>query len=537
MDRRITLVLEEKENHDQAVTRFRSLCDMHRIPFGEAGNLRDFMTALKNDRHFAMDFWAMAGDLSARERGVLSDDEMLLTLVEGSTGLTIATLPLREKIATAELKNLLAGVDVESPLEFEPVSDTAATITAETEPSSKEEPIPVADDVRTSDSTSSSVPDVSQAHVSIAEALRRLEETSRELREQLAAIEELKTREVPRDRSEATPDAVPMSRADARTQAQIGPQKRSETVQGDTPSAIDTAASSANNEVVSSAPHRPGRDINSDRRNPPRLTEEPSPATVTEPVVFAPRPYSSLSRRGLVLQDLDDDPSIPVPLSTYTDSTTPRVRWGIAFLIILIFLIGGAWLALHYGYGQNLLNRSREALRDKVGLFGEELHDLATPAAKPQSQQQPAPSSPQQSTELKPSQASDASVPQAARSKSENPAPPANALPYSTARPDPSLAERGAVRVPAAAMEANLISSRVPVYPEAAKAMEIEGPVLLEVVISRTGAVDYARVIEGDSHLRAAAEEAVRKWRYKPYLINGRPVAAVTQVRIVFRLR
>jgi TonB family protein len=86
-------------------------------------------------------------------------------------------------------------------------------------------------------------------------------------------------------------------------------------------------------------------------------------------------------------------------------------------------------------------------------------------------------------------------------------------------------------------MEANLISSRVPVYPEAAKAMEIEGPVLLDVVISRTGAVDYARVIEGDSHLRAAAEEAVRKWRYKPYLINGRPVAAVTQVRIVFRLR
>ncbi|MEG9437018.1 TonB family protein [Edaphobacter sp. HDX4] len=529
--------MEEKENHDQAVTRFRSLCDMHRIPFGEAGNLRDFMTALKNDRHFAMDFWAMAGDLSARERGVLSDDEMLLTLVEGSTGLTIAALPLREKIATAELKNLLAGVDVESPLESEPVSDTPATVTAETKPSSKEEPFPAAHDVGTPDSTSSSVPDVSQAHVSIAEALRRLEETSRELREQLAAIEELKTREVSRDRSEATPDAVPTARTDAHTQDEIEPQKRSETVQGSPLPAADTAASTANIEVVSSAPHRPGRDIKSDRKNRSRSTEEPPRATVSEPVVFAPRPYSSLSRRGLVLQDLDDDPSIPVPLSTYTDSTTPRVRWGVAVLLVLILLIGGAWLALHYGYGQNLLSRSREALRTKVGLFGEELHDLATPLAKPQGQQQPAPSSPQQPTELKPSQASDAVVPPAARSKStQNPTPPTNALPSSTARPDQSLAGRGAVRVPAAAMEANLISSRVPVYPEAAKAMEIEGPVLLDVVISRTGAVDYVRVIQGDSHLRAAAEEAVRKWRYKPYLLNGRPVAAVTQVRIVFRL-
>jgi TonB family protein len=96
--------------------------------------------------------------------------------------------------------------------------------------------------------------------------------------------------------------------------------------------------------------------------------------------------------------------------------------------------------------------------------------------------------------------------------------------------------EPDAVRVPAAVMEANLISSRVPVYPDAARAMEIEGTVVVEAVISRTGAVDYARAISGDSHLRAAAEEAVMKWRYKPYLLNGVPVEAATQVRVTFRL-
>jgi TonB family protein len=85
-------------------------------------------------------------------------------------------------------------------------------------------------------------------------------------------------------------------------------------------------------------------------------------------------------------------------------------------------------------------------------------------------------------------------------------------------------------------MEANLITSRVPIYPEAAKAMEIEGTVVLEVTISSSGAVDFARAVSGDSHLRAAAEEAVLKWRYKPYILQGRAVEAATQVRVVFKL-
>jgi TonB family protein len=98
------------------------------------------------------------------------------------------------------------------------------------------------------------------------------------------------------------------------------------------------------------------------------------------------------------------------------------------------------------------------------------------------------------------------------------------------------LDRRDLVRVPASTMEVNLVTSRVPVYPETAKAMGIEGPVVVEAAISRSGAVEYARAISGDPHLRAAAEEAVTKWRYKPYLINGNAVEAATQVRVVFKL-
>lgn len=86
-------------------------------------------------------------------------------------------------------------------------------------------------------------------------------------------------------------------------------------------------------------------------------------------------------------------------------------------------------------------------------------------------------------------------------------------------------------------MQANLLSSRVAVYPESARTRGIQGPVEVEAVISTAGNVEYARAVSGDPHLRAAAEDAVMKWRFKPYLINGTPVQAITQVRINFRLR
>jgi TonB family protein len=98
------------------------------------------------------------------------------------------------------------------------------------------------------------------------------------------------------------------------------------------------------------------------------------------------------------------------------------------------------------------------------------------------------------------------------------------------------VAEANVVKVSASVMEDNLVTSRVPAYPEAAKAEGIQGPVVMEAVISKSGTVDHVRVIEGDHQLRSAAEEAVLKWRYRPYLVNGQPVDVATQVRVDFRL-
>ncbi len=91
--------------------------------------------------------------------------------------------------------------------------------------------------------------------------------------------------------------------------------------------------------------------------------------------------------------------------------------------------------------------------------------------------------------------------------------------------------------VSSSVMEGNLLVSRVPIYPETARAMRLEGTVVVETMISESGAVRYAHAISGDPRLRAAAEEAVTKWRYKPYILNGRAVEVVTNTRVSFRLR
>jgi TonB family protein len=85
-------------------------------------------------------------------------------------------------------------------------------------------------------------------------------------------------------------------------------------------------------------------------------------------------------------------------------------------------------------------------------------------------------------------------------------------------------------------METNLISSRVPAYPEAARGDHVEGRVVMQARISKSGMVGHLRVLEGNPMLRSAATEAVSKWRYRPYLVNGEPVEVVTTVSVDFIL-
>ena len=81
-----------------------------------------------------------------------------------------------------------------------------------------------------------------------------------------------------------------------------------------------------------------------------------------------------------------------------------------------------------------------------------------------------------------------------------------------------------------------LLSKTVPLYPAIAKAARVSGTVVLQATISKTGTIENLRVISGPAMLQQNALEAVKSWRYRPYLLNGDPVEVETTVNVVFTL-
>ena len=92
------------------------------------------------------------------------------------------------------------------------------------------------------------------------------------------------------------------------------------------------------------------------------------------------------------------------------------------------------------------------------------------------------------------------------------------------------------LRVSAGVVAGNKIGGVNPTYPPIAKAAHIQGTVVLSALISKQGTIEDLRVVSGPAMLRNAALEAVRTWRYKPYILNGQPVQVETQINVVFSL-
>jgi len=100
-----------------------------------------------------------------------------------------------------------------------------------------------------------------------------------------------------------------------------------------------------------------------------------------------------------------------------------------------------------------------------------------------------------------------------------------------TAAPTPKR-----IRVPATMAEANLVYDVAPKYPPEAGRERIEGIVVLMAVIGKDGTVRDVRVESGLPLLAQAAIEAVKQWRYRPYLLNGEPGEIDSQITINFNL-
>ena len=85
-------------------------------------------------------------------------------------------------------------------------------------------------------------------------------------------------------------------------------------------------------------------------------------------------------------------------------------------------------------------------------------------------------------------------------------------------------------------MTALILKKVPPEYPEAAKKAHIQGQVILRAIISKDGDVENLQIVSGHPQLAPAAIEAVKQWKYRPYLQQGKPVEVETEIDVNFTL-
>jgi protein TonB len=92
------------------------------------------------------------------------------------------------------------------------------------------------------------------------------------------------------------------------------------------------------------------------------------------------------------------------------------------------------------------------------------------------------------------------------------------------------------IKVSQGVAQGNLIHEVKPSYPPIAKAARVQGQVILQATISKGGQIENLRVVQGHPMLVQSALDAVKQWRYKPYMLNGEPVEVETQITVNFTL-
>jgi TonB family protein len=92
-------------------------------------------------------------------------------------------------------------------------------------------------------------------------------------------------------------------------------------------------------------------------------------------------------------------------------------------------------------------------------------------------------------------------------------------------------------RVQLSPQTAQSVSLSVPPnYPLLARQMKVQGAVTLQALISREGTIQELQILSGPTILAAAAREAVRQWRFKPYLQNGEPIETQARITVNFTI-
>jgi TonB family protein len=527
--------LQKPESFDRYVRKFRSICTMHGVEIGSRTNLPDFMRKLVEDRHLAMDFWAFIGKVSDREGGELSDDQMLGVVVEGITDSEISEEDNGQTRTVDDLRALLAGEDLQSqaPVVMAPFPRSATSA-----PRDEDEHARVEDEprMRAEDNPTNRAVD---------QLWSRAEESATKLSDPPASFAREKF-DAKVSRPAVLPTTPPPQLDEALLRLELTKlvqqyfdniDKRISKLEPNAEGAASigtTATAVTRRSLEEPVSPEETEELRLRRTGKTRLVLESAPAPVEEPL------RSSTD---------DDDIPMTIPLAHY--SSAPG--YGKAPLVLVLVLIGAAFA----------IYRDPSLFRQGFAAVVRQLHDhnlvsfpnRSTPSA-----------SPAEDTSAKTEQ-SQPSTGQRALEGTSTPPPANTSEQTASARPQPagnvsesgnspkatdyrvigqteqaltdgisSIETAGAIKVNPSIMDENLIVQRVPAYPEGAKISGVEGDVVMQALISKEGTVKRVHVTEGDSRLRSAAEEAVYKWRYRPYVLNGRPVEVATTVTVNFNL-
>jgi periplasmic protein TonB len=102
--------------------------------------------------------------------------------------------------------------------------------------------------------------------------------------------------------------------------------------------------------------------------------------------------------------------------------------------------------------------------------------------------------------------------------------------------PPPKVAAPQKLRVSSGVADGLKIHDVQPAYPQMARIAHIQGDVILQATISKNGVIENLRAVQGHPILIQAAMDAVKQWKYKPYILNGEPVEVETTVKVQFHM-
>jgi TonB family protein len=516
--------IQKPERFDLYVEKLRSICDMHGIGTGSRDNLYGFLQRLEEDRRFSMDFWGLVGKLSDREGGELSDEQMIVVVVAGVTGdETLDKNDTRFKDAMHELRALLSGVDLHQTEPFTAPRSVAPIQRDYPRPRwSSPPPSPVPEEPANAGAGQSGA-----LQNQLEQTIQRLEQVNRQLVQNLAYLDERFRRLEAQFELSPPPTTAQYKSliATSEPDEQSLPPVANAGVSLEEPDLHPAVPpTGVEDELIlhpdplqrsESISHEEPRDLLHVQDAKPRLVLEPIAPPTETPLA----PTSNKGHSGPLFE-------LYAPESR---SNGKKVVAGCA-IVLLLAGSGFAW------------SRYNTQIRQMTAGLIQRIHPTEPAPAATQRPAEAADATPDETASQTAQPPVDQATTPAATTPAPQQAPPAE-QPHKTP-PDRATANAAqdaftssnssAVRVAASVMEKNLIVSRVPAYPEIAKASRVQGSVVVQALITKTGVVSRIHVVQGDTRLRIAAIDAIYRQRYRPYVMNGVPVDVVTTITMNF---